>query len=234
MTRGQESQWPAKILMRLPLQGIVATCAAGGGRWAIHPQGASAARPTRPMSLLANKASLGGRGGSRARRHRRRFELEKRMEVFAKKDLMVRAERMDERICPGRPAGREGPAGGVFTKQSQLGKTNPFSLPGLVGGMAYHCRRRPRPGAGGRMNGHDLPSWPAGEGPDPARPSARSTVRRAHGKHAHDKPAQDFAGVASVWSRCLRASPRGQMRRSGVPPCRLASASTRLGPIRVA
>ena len=56
------------------------------------------------------------------------------------------------------PAGREGMAEGVFTKQTHFGKANPFSWPGrrlgrsrperdgrvgFIGGTDAHCRRPP-------------------------------------------------------------------------------------------
>ena len=61
------------------------------------------------------------------------------------------------------PAGREGPAGGVFTKQSHFAKTNPISRPprdGRIGVLIVAI------GVFGR---------------DPARPSARSTNSRQAG-----------------------------------------------------
>ena len=98
------------------------------------------------------------------------------------------------------PAGREGIARGVFTKQTQFGKTNPFSRP----------RRRALPSSRFRLRqgfaGTGLPVRPV-------RPVRQAHGKQAHGKQAygkqahgkqvhgkqvHGKQAQDFAGTGPI------------------------------------
>ena len=68
--------------------------------------------------------------------------------MIVEKDVMIYNRHMGERVAATAadqsPAGREGPAGGVFTKQTQFGKTKPISPARPTAPNTLHSRAERR------------------------------------------------------------------------------------------